>query len=369
MTTVLVTGKCRLVQQVVFTLWLAFVATLPVPLQGQDWKALTRTLEAERSQGKIPGYAAGVYWRGQIAWLKASGSADLGTGRNVEVGTPFRTASIAKALTTVGLMRLQEAGKLRLDEEIHEHCPSFPPKQYPILLSQLLGHLGGIRHYRDESDRNNRTRYPTLEESLRRFANDPLAAEPGERFIYSSYGFSLVGCAIEGAAGMPYAKWMQEQVFGPAGMTGTGVDDGSGVSARRAQGYRLNGNGAVEASAVSDNTAKVPGGGLVTTAKDLLQFADALFCNRLLQGESVKRMWTSGRSRSGRLTGYGLGWTLSRSPDGDPEIFHTGEQQGTSAMLYLRPQQRFAFVWLANLEGVENRVQLSRRVYRLVSGQ
>jgi serine beta-lactamase-like protein LACTB, mitochondrial len=353
--------------------WLAlaalFGAVLAAPLAAQDWKALTRILDNERTQKKIPGYAAGVYWRGQIVWLRANGLADLGTGRKVDVGTPFRTASIAKALTAVGLMRLQEAAKLSLDEEIHEHCPGFPPKPSPILLSQLLGHLGGIRHYKDESDRNNQLRYASVAESLRRFASDPLVADPGEQFLYSTYGFSLVGCAIEGAAGIPYAKWMQEQVFGPAGMTGTGVDDGSGVSARRAQGYKLNSSGAVAACAVSDNTAKVPGGGLVTTARDLLQFADALYRNRLLRGESIKRMWTSGQLRSGRLTGYGLGWTLSRSPDGDQEIFHTGEQQGASAMLYLRPQQRFAFVWLANLEGVENRVQLSRRVYRLVSGR
>lgn len=357
-----------MLQILIFSLWIVLAAVLAAPVGAQDWTAVARMLETERSNGKIPGYTAGVYWRGKVAWLKASGSADLATKRRVEVDTPFRTASIAKPLTAVGLMRLQEAGKLRLEEEIHQHCPAFPAKPYRIELSQLLGHLGGIRHYRNEMDRNNPTHYASLGESLRRFANDPLLAEPGEEFHYSTYGFNLVGCAMEGASGVSYSQWMQEQVFGPAGMTATGADDGSGVSARRAQGYRLNAQGKIDPCAFSDNTAKLPGGGLVSTAQDLLRFAEALYRNQLLSRESVKRMWTSGQLRSGRLTGYGLGWTLSRSPEGDAEIFHTGDQQGASTMLYLRPEQSFAFVWLGNLEWVENRVQLSRRVYRAVSG-
>jgi serine beta-lactamase-like protein LACTB, mitochondrial len=345
-----------------------FSIALLSPLAAQEWTAVGRMLDAERSNGKIPGYTAGVYWRGKVAWLRASGSADLATKRRVEVDTPFRTASIAKTLTATGLMRLVEAGKVRLEEDVRQHCPAFPAKPYRIELLQLLGHLGGIRHYRDEADRNNATRYASLGESLRRFAGDELVAEPGEEFHYSTYGFSLIGCAIEGASGVAYSRWMREQVFGPAGMTATGPDDGSAVSSRRAQGYRLSREGKIEKCAFSDNTAKLPGGGLVSTAQDLLRFADAIYRKQLLSSESVKRMWSSGQLRSGRLTGYGLGWTLSRSPEGDPEIFHTGEQQGASAMLYLRPEQRFAFVWLANLEGVENRVQLSRRVYRRVSG-
>lgn len=360
---------CNLSKLVRLIVALTMASALALPALGQDWKAISQILEKEQSSRKIPGFVAGVYWRGQIAWLQPGGLAEVSSKRKVQLDTPFRTGSIAKALTAVGLLRLQEEGKLNLEDEIHRYCPAFPPKPHPIDLRQLLGHLGGIRHYRDEADRNNQQHYASIGESLTRFGADPLVAEPGEVFRYSTYGYSLAGCAMEGASGMSYWDWMRQKVLGPAGMSGTAMDDGTGVSAQRAAGYRMGKSGVIENCAAADNTAKIPGGGWVATAGDLLRFADALYRGKLLSKDSISQMWSSGRLRSGPLTGYGLGWHLSRSPDGDQEIFHSGEQQGTSAMLYLRPEKRFAFVWLANLEGMENRVALSRRVYRFVSGQ
>lgn len=360
---------CHLFQIVRWIVALAIACAVAMPALGQDWKAISQILEKEQSSRKIPGFVAGVYWRGQIAWLHAGGLAELSSKRKVQLETPFRTGSIAKSLTAVGLLRLLEEGKLNLEDEIHRYCPAFPPKPNPIEVRQLLGHLGGIRHYRDEADRNNRKHYASVVESLSRFGADPLIAEPGEVFRYSTYGYSLAGCAMEGAAGTSYWDWMRQKVLGPAGMSKTALDDGTGISAQRAAGYRLGKGGVVENCAVSDNTAKIPGGGWVATVGDLLRFADALYRGKLLSKDSMSLMWSSGQLRSGQLTGYGLGWNLSRSPDGDQEIFHAGEQQGASAMLYLRPEKRFAFVWLANLEGIENRVPMSRRVYRFVSGR
>jgi hypothetical protein len=77
-------------------------------------------------------------------------------------------------------------------------------------------------------------------------------------------------------------------------------------------------------------------------------------------------MWTSSKLKSGKITGYGLGWSLAKSPEGDREIYHTGGQQGTSTILYLRPDHNFAFVWLTNLEGVDNRLPTSRQIFKLI---
>ena len=206
-------------------------------------------------------------------------------------------------------------------------------------------------------------------ESLRKFSKDPLEVEPGTKYVYSTYGYSLVGCAIEGASGMPYSKWIEENILRPSGMKDTAPDLGNGPSARRSQGYRKTSSGSITECAPSDNSAKIPGGGFVSTVDDLLRFADGLFKHRLLKAETIEKMWSSGKLKSGKLTGYGLGWSLSRSPEGDREIYHTGGQQGASTILYLRPDQQFAFVWLTNLEGLENRLPVSRSAYKIVSGK
>lgn len=358
-------------RQILLSLHVLTLLGLPLSGQAQDYPGLGGMLDAEKSKFNIPGYAAAVYYKGEILWAKAGGLSDVRKNIPVKRDTPFRLASISKPISAVGLLQLMEAKKLSLEEDVRKHCPAFPAKTYPITLAQLLGHTGGIRHYKesDPSDMNNTRRFSSVIDSLRKFAYEPLEAEPGTKYVYSTYGYSLIGCAIEGASGMPYEKWIEDNILAPSGMRNTGPDTGKGPSLRRSQGYRKTPTGAVVDCAYSDNSAKIPGGGWVSTVDDLLRFADALFKQRLIKPETVDRMWTSGKLRSGKLTGYGLGWSLSRSPEGDREIYHTGGQQGASTILYLRPDQQFAFVWLTNLEALENRLPVSRSAYKIVSGK
>ena len=353
-----------------WTLFL-FLHLLASLVPAQDFPGLGVMLETEKSKFHIPGYAAAVYYKGEVLWAKVGGMADIRKGHPVRRDTPFRLASISKPISAVGLLQLVEAKKLLIDDEVHKYCPAFPVQPYPITLGQLMGHIGGIRHYKssDPTDMNNSTHFNSVVDSLRKFSKDPLEVEPGTKYIYSTYGYSLVGCAIEGASGMPYSKWIEENILRPSGMKDTGPDMGNGPSARRSQGYRKTSSNNITECAPSDNSAKIPGGGFVSTVDDLLHFADGLFRHRLLKAETIEKMWTSGKLKSGKLTGYGLGWSLSRSPEGDREIYHTGGQQGASTILYLRPDQQFAFVWLTNLEGLENRLPVSRSAYKIVSGK
>lgn len=350
---------------------LIFLHFQAVSSPAQDLSALNRFLDNEKTKLKIPGYVAGVYYKGEIVWTRASGFADILAKRPVRRETPFRIASIAKSLTATGLMQLVEMRMLNLNDDIRKHCRAFPAKPFPITLAQLLGHLGGIRSYRteDPSDANNTIHYRSVVDALKKFSADPLSHEPGSKFLYSTYGFNLAGCAIEGASGMPYERWMKDKVFATAGMCNTAPDNNFGLSQRRAKGYRKTVGGEIEDCAISDNSAKIPGGGYVSTVDDLLRFSEGIYRQRFLKSELNDLMWTSGRLKSGALTGYGLGWSLAKAPEGDREVYHTGGQQGVSTILYLRPEHQFAFVWLTNLESIENRLPASRQIYKLVTNK
>jgi CubicO group peptidase (beta-lactamase class C family) len=338
-------------------------------LAAQDFTLVSKLLDAEKSKHKIPGYAAAVYYRGATLWGRGAGTADLKTNRPVRRDTPFRLASISKPISAAALLYLFEQRKLQLKDDVRKHCPAFPAKAFPSTLEQLLGHTGGIRHYRGPEDANNPTHYPSIVDSLKKFALEPLAYEPGTRFLYTTYGYSLIGCAVEGAGGMSFEKWLEDKIFATVGMCQSGLDHGRGPSSRRAQGYRLTVDGEVEDCAYSDNSAKYAGGGMVSTVDDLLRFVDGLYRQQILRQETIETMWTSGKTRSGKTTGYGLGWSLGKSPDGDREIYHTGNQQGASTLLYLRPEQRFAFVWLTNMESLPARLPIARQVYKIVHGK
>ena len=115
--------------------------------------------------------------------------------------TAFRTASVAKPMTATAVMTLAEAGKIDIDAPVRNYCPAWPAKHPAITTRQVLGHLAGIRHYGKPGESAGKTHYFVLGDSLALFKDDPLLHEPGTKYLYSTYGYTLLGCVIEGAAG------------------------------------------------------------------------------------------------------------------------------------------------------------------------
>ncbi len=110
--------------------------------------------------------------------------------------------SVSKPITAAAVARLNQEGRLDVDADVRDYVPAF---RQPVTLRQLGGHLGGIRHY-EGAEAVNTTHYRSLSESLRVFIDDPLVAEPGDRFSYSSYGFNLLGAAVEAATNAPFGR-------------------------------------------------------------------------------------------------------------------------------------------------------------------
>jgi CubicO group peptidase (beta-lactamase class C family) len=292
----------------------------------------------------------------QIVFQRGFGLADVENSVPAKATTVYRIASVTKAITAVAAMQLAEKGRIDLDAPIQKYVPGFPAKTSPISTRQLLTHLSGVRHYKPgEGERTNH--YETLTDALSIFKDDPLEHEPGARYTYSTYGYTLVGAIIEGASGMTFSDYLREQVFKPAGMQNTRADDVYALIPNRARGYsptvyaRFDGN--FRNASLMDSSYKLPGGGLVSTAEDLARFAIAVQSGVLVKQETLDRMSTSQKTRDGVETGYGYGWYIEgregRGPEGS--ISHGGVQSGFTADLWILPRKRFAVVILANLEG------------------
>lgn len=130
----------------------------------------------------VPGASVAVARGSEILWSEAFGLADLEHRVPVTRATKFRVGSISKALTSVALARLWEAGRLDLDAPVQRYVPSFPDKGYPITSRQLAGHLSGLPHY-TAADIVNRTRYPTVTAALDKFQDRPLLFPPGAAIL------------------------------------------------------------------------------------------------------------------------------------------------------------------------------------------
>jgi serine beta-lactamase-like protein LACTB len=300
--------------------------------------------------------------------VNAFGDADIENRVTATPQTRFRTASIAKTLTATAVLQLHEKGTLDLDAPIQQYCSAFPQKPWPVTARQLLGHLAGVRHYTKPGESSGTQHYFTVTESLKAFAGDPLLFEPGTKYSYTTYGFSVLGCAIEGATKMSYGDYMRTRVFEPAGMTHTSLDDVYLVIANRARGYFLLDQasfeqlpaagkaiaavGGVYNASLHDTSMKIPGGGLLSTPTDLMMFANALFDGKLLKPETVKLMWTSQKTSDGKPTEYGYGWGIGSNP-GRLIVSHGGNQAGASSTFILDVTNRLALAIMTNLEDAD----------------
>jgi serine beta-lactamase-like protein LACTB len=369
-----------LLPKTAWTVELLAVVLLAFSLESASLHAQTQGLSANKraqiekaassfmAANSVPGISVAVVQDGELVWSRGFGMADL---ENFVPATPFtlfRLGSISKPITATAILELSERGKLDLDAEVQKYCPAFPKKEWPITTRELLGHLGGIRHYNpdgkgdipDDSARH----FASMEESLQIFSSDPLVAKPGTKFQYSTYGYTVLGCVLEGAASEKYVDYVKENVFEPAGMAETQADNFFAVVEHRTRWYHKDKSGVVQNAGVLDSSYKIPGGGLISSADDMARFEIAIVTNKLLKPATRDLMWTPQKAADGSQNGYALGWGTQKKY-GLALVEHTGGQQGTSTSIILVPERRAGIVVLANMDNVDS-AALSTEILKIV---
>jgi CubicO group peptidase (beta-lactamase class C family) len=328
------------------SMWLVLLGACGAAGAQGETDALDRIVTDAMHEQHIPAVTVAMASGERLVYSKAFGSADLENAVPATTETLIRTASIAKPITAVAAMTLVESGKLDLDAPVQKYCAPFPPKQWPITTRELLSHTSGIRHYNPGEAENTR-HFRWLADGFALFAADPLLFAPGTAFQYSTYGYSVVGCVIEGASGMRFQDYVAAHVLRPAGMTHTFVDDVLEIVPHRARGYQKV-DGQVRNATLMDSSYKIPGGGYVTSAEDLVRFAQALLDDKLLKAPTRAQMWTA--TKVSGPSAYGLGFSL---PDDGRFVTHTGGQSGTTTRLFIIPQAHFVLALMANMDGVQ----------------
>lgn len=309
------------------------------------------------SANSVPGMGAAVVLDGEPVWSAGFGMADLEDSAPATSSTLFRLGSLSKPITATALLQLWEHGKLDLDAPVQKYCPAFPQKEWPITSRELLGHLGGIRHYnrdgKGDIPEDSARHFASMEESLQIFAADPLVAKPGTKFNYSTYGYTLLGCVLEGAASQKYMDFVRENIFKPASMVQTQADDFFTIIPHRTRWYHKDKSEIVRNAGVLDSSYKIPGGGLISSADDMARFEAAMLADKFVKRPARDLMWTPQKTPDGKSTGYALGWGIS-DKFGIHIVAHTGGQQGTSTAFVLVPERRAGVIVLANMDSVDS---------------
>lgn len=309
-------------------------------------------VRAGLTEQNLPGISVAVGVGGDIVWAEGFGWANLESRVPVDPRMRFRIGHVSKALTSAGVGLLRQQGRLHLDDEIQAYVPAFPEKQWPATLRQLMGHVAGVRHYRDtEWGDKPSVRCARASEGLLSFANDPLLFEPETEYRYSTYGWVLVSAAVEAAANEPFFTFMRTQVFGPLGMVDTEADIANGPMPNRVTSYyrRLE----REVTTSVDYSCFAGAGAFLSTPSDLVRFGFAMMGSSFLQPSTVSLFQTRQQLASGEDTDYGLGWmleTVELAGERTPVAGHASRTiEGASTSFLTFPERGLVVAVTANI--------------------
>jgi CubicO group peptidase (beta-lactamase class C family) len=325
----------------------ALRAETPAP-SAETLQSFAHFVAERMAYDRIPGLSIG-FIKGDFTWVRGFGWADLENQSPAKPESSYRLASITKTITAVAVLELMEEGKIRLDAEVQTYVPSFPRKKWPVTVGELLGHVGGISHYKDEAVEGHIKEPKNTRQALAIFQDFDLVAEPGTKYNYSSYGYNLLGAVIEGASGLPYGEFIQSRIFEPLGMTDSRLDDPLAIIPNRVRGYQIV-KGELKNSEYVDISSRFAAGGTRSTVPDLLKYARGIQGRKLLKEVTWREMFSPQVLRNGTLTGYGLGWGVEPW-NGHFAVEHGGAQPETRTQILVFPAEDFAAAVACNLEG------------------
>ena len=315
-----------------------------------------RTIRKFMRKHFIPGLSVTVANGGRVIWSEGFGYSDKGKSELVNTQTRMRIGSVSKTVTATGAAILYENGLLDLDAPVQKYVPSFPEKRWPITTRQLMGHISGVRHYREDEMLGDQF-YPSVMAGLEIFSADTLLFEPRTNYSYSTYAWNLVSAIMENVAKQDFLTFMERNVFNPLKMHSISPEHRDSSLTNLATFYET--KHLIEFSDFHffnlrrkaphvDNSYKWAGGGLISNSLDLVIFGLAHLDETILKKETIDYWQSSLVTSDGESTNYGLGWRMGTTDSGQRWVGHSGGSTGGRAMFIIIPEKEFVMAVLVN---------------------
>jgi len=292
--------------------------------------------------------------KGKILYENALGWANYLTRDSLKLSSQFELASVSKTLTSTAILMLMERGKLKLDQNVKEFFPDFPYDGITIRL--LLTHRSGMMNYVYFTDDIYRKEHRDQRKGLNNAQEMALIAQykpapfnkPNIRFLYNNSNFMVLGAIIEKVTGMPYAQFMKENIFKPAGMAHTAVYSKAVYDKIPADVVGHDRNSWRYSVAQNFLDGPVGDKGIYSTVADLYLFDRAMRFGRLIKQQTQDSAYTD---RNPMLRGhfnYGYGWRLFEAP-GEKVVYHTGWWHGFRHIFLRDMKNDVTIVLLGNM--------------------
>jgi len=332
----------------------ACIAFSELPTDAAITAAADKLAAEALSETGAAGLSVAVARNGKVILTKGYGLAEVEHDAKADGDSMFRMGSITKQFTAAAIMRLVEQGRISLDDPITKHLPGYNTQRREITVRHLLTNTSGIKSYTelervmvDEPEREFEH-----QEMLDMVQDEPLAFEPGTRSAYCNTGYYLLGMIVEKVSGKDYCEYLQDEFFGPLGLTHTRCDSNTEIIKGRAQGYTVEGGKLVNDRGLATGTP-FAAGMLLASAHDLVVWADALAAGKVVSHASYKLMSTPFKLADGGPNDYGFGLIID-SLDGHARIQHGGDIFGFNSMLARFPDDGVTVAVISNSRAISS---------------
>jgi CubicO group peptidase (beta-lactamase class C family) len=315
-------------------------------------------------EGKIPSASIALISGDKVIWTGAFGYSNLWARTPATPSTTYVIGSTFKAMSTVALLQQMEQGKFKLDDHVNDYLTDFKiqkedPKN-PVTFRHLLTHTsglpGGFGAFSVWGD--------TVPEPLEVYLSKSLViSKPtGSEVIYSNIAYTLIGYLVQKFSGVPYKKYIQDNIWTPLEMNNTAFEPTPQMDERMSEPYVVDEKTGGQVATVRVKASVWPAGIVYGTIYDqsnwlILNLNNGVFKGkRIISENTMEQMFTRQYDKfkggiegiwGNETAGFGLTW-WSQVRDGDRYFAHSGSLGGYTAFLLGNRDRKLGFAILTN---------------------
>ncbi len=297
-----------------------------------------------------PGAAIAVIKDGKTIYSRGYGMANLEYDIPITSSSIFHVASVSKQFTAFAVTMLADQGKLSLNDDVRKYVSEVPDLGETITIRHLIHHTSGLR---DQWELLAMAGWRlddviTTEHILKMLENQQeLNFKPGEEYLYSNMGYTLLAEIVERVSGQSFTDWTQEHIFEPLGMDDTHFhNDHRHIVPGRAYSYQPVSDNGFQKSVL--NYANVGATSLFTTVNDLAKWVKNFDDISVGNERIISQMHRQGRLNNGEQISYAYALQVN-DYRGTSAVGHSGADAGYRSFVGRFPEHDFAVIVLSNL--------------------
>jgi CubicO group peptidase (beta-lactamase class C family) len=282
---------------------------------------------------------------GRVVVKRAYGFANREKRVRNTADTPFHIASVSMQFTAAAVLRLIDSGSITLDETVGTLASGIKGTD-KIAVRDLLVQRSGLPDINELPEYDEVLQHHQTPSSLiAKIEGKNLLFQPGTKYLHEEHSaYNLLALMVEKKTGMPFPAAVEQLVFRPVGLSGSGLDDDSGdTTTQMAKGYEPEGMYELKPAKAIHWSAKTGNGSAYTTVSDAARWVDALFLGSFLSPASRALVLDTS-------TRVGYGWFRGQDKRlGETAYYMNGRAPGFSSFILYMPGSKLAVVVLSNI--------------------